>query len=133
MCKICFELISSFFNSQLQEIQGDDHELKRTPDSACDVESGPPKSGPTNPDSTGSTTIVTISEQCDPPNGHVEVGIPFDPSDDVPENPPRNPVTSTDRSTNPLIMTDILTNPDLSLPVTSSSTPIGDLLDTSFA
>ena len=133
MRKICWiEFIFILFNLQLQESQGNDHELKPTPDSARDVESGPQNSGSTHPDSTGSTTIVTISEQCDPPNGHVEVGILFDPSD-VPENPPRNPVTSTDRSTNPLIMTDILTNPDLNLPLTSSSTPIGNLLDTSFA
>ncbi len=121
-------MISSFFNSQLQESHRDDHELTPTPES---VKSGDPKSGSINSDSTGLTTIVTISEQCDLPNGQVEVGILFDPSVD-PENPLRNPVNSTDRLDNPLIMTDILTHPDLSSPVTSS-TPIGNLLDTSDA
>lgn len=117
---------------QERESQGDDHELKQTPNSARDVKAGDPKSGPTtNSDSTGSPTIVTISEQCDLPDGHVEVGILFDPSD-ISENPLRYPVTSTDRLANPLIMTDILTNPDSSIPMTSSATTV-NLLDTSDA
>ncbi len=127
-----FEVCYCNFSFYLKMQERESHELRQTPNSARDVKSGDPKSGPsTNPDTTGTTTIVTISEQCAHPDGHVEVGILFDPSD-VSENPLRNPVTSTDRLANPLIMTDILTNPDSSLPVTSSAT-IGNLLDTSDA